>query len=84
VALKINELCINCDVCEPACPNGAITQGEVIYEIEPTRCTQCVGHFDEPQCVVVCPVECIDLDPECVETPAQLQYKYRQLTGEAQ
>lgn len=82
MALKINELCINCDVCEPACPNNAIRQGEVIYEIEPTRCTECVGHFDEPQCVVVCPVECIDLDPECVESPQQLQSKYRRLTGE--
>src|SRR3546814_16866469 len=30
VALKINELCINCDVCEPACPNNATSQGEVI------------------------------------------------------
>jgi len=82
VALKINELCINCDVCEPACPNNAIRQGEVIYVIEPTRCTECVGHFDEPQCVVVCPVECIDLDPECVESPQQLQSKYQRLTGE--
>lgn len=84
MALKINALCINCDVCEPACPNAAISQGEVIYQIEPTRCTQCIGHFDEPQCVVVCPVECIDLDPECVESTAQLQSKYRRLTGDKQ
>jgi len=82
VALKINELCINCDVCEPACPNNAISQGEAIYTINPARCTECVGHFDEPQCVVVCPVECIDLDPECVESSAQLQSKYLSLTGE--
>lgn len=80
MALKINELCINCDVCEPACPNNAISQGEVIYQIEPARCTECVGHFDEPQCIVVCPVECIELDPGHAETPEQLQRKYRQLT----
>jgi ferredoxin len=79
MALKINELCINCDVCEPACPNQAITQGEDIYIIHPSRCTECVGHFDEPQCVVVCPVECIDLDPEFPETEQQLLFKLAQL-----
>ena len=64
MSLKINELCINCDVCEPACPNQAISMGETIYVIDPARCTECVGHFDEAQCVVVCPVECIDPDPD--------------------
>src|SRR3546814_3419150 len=67
MSLKINELCVNCDVCEPACPNQAISQGETIYVIDPARCTECVGHFDEPQCVVVCPVECIDPDPDYPE-----------------
>ena len=82
MALIINALCVNCDVCEPACPNSAISQGEVIYQIAPERCTECVGHFDEPQCVTVCPVECIDLDLEHPETPAQLQEKSLRLTGE--
>ena len=75
MALIINQLCVNCDVCEPACPNQAITQGESIYIIHPNRCTECVGHFDEPQCVVVCPVECIDKDPLYVETEEQLLAK---------
>ena len=75
MALRITELCINCDVCEPACPNQAITQGETIYVIHPSRCTECVGHFDEPQCVVVCPVECIDKDPAFPETEDQLRAK---------
>ncbi len=79
MSLKINELCVNCDVCEPACPNQAISMGETIYVIDPARCTECVGHFDEPQCVVVCPVECIDPDPEIVETEDQLLAKLRQL-----
>ncbi|AWH53116.1 ferredoxin [Stenotrophomonas sp. ESTM1D_MKCIP4_1] len=79
MSLKINELCVNCDVCEPACPNQAISMGETIYVIDPARCTECVGHFDEPQCVVVCPVECIDPDPEIVETEIQLLAKLRQL-----
>lgn len=79
MALLINDLCINCDVCAPACPNTAITQGEVIYEIDPARCTECVGHFDEPQCQVVCPVECIELDPANNETRSQLETKYHHL-----
>ena len=80
MSLKINELCVNCDVCEPACPNHAISQGIEIYEIDPELCTECVGHFDLPQCRVVCPVDCIPLDPEHVETQAELLAKYRRLT----
>lgn len=83
MALLINDLCINCDVCAPACPNAAITQGEVIYEIAPSRCTECVGHFDTPQCVEVCPVECILPDPMHVETQDQLLEKLRGLTAAA-
>jgi len=48
MSLKINQLCVNCDVCEPACPNQAIAMGETIYVIDPARCTECVGHFYEP------------------------------------
>lgn len=81
MALLINELCVNCDVCAPVCPNEAIAQGHTIYEIDPRRCTECVGHFDEPQCVVVCPVECIDLDPVHPESPADLLTKFRRLSG---
>ena len=75
MSLKILETCINCDVCEPACPNKAITQGEDIYIIHPDLCTECVGHFDEPQCVVVCPVECIEPDPDHVEAETMLLAK---------
>lgn len=79
MSLKIKEICINCDVCEPVCPNKAITQGEEIYEINPALCTECVGHFDEPQCVVVCPVECIDPDPAFAESHDQLLAKLMRL-----
>lgn len=79
MSLRITELCINCDVCEPACPNTAISQGESIYQIDPSRCTECVGHFDEPQCVVVCPVECIDPDPAHPESEGQLLAKFHAL-----
>ena len=54
MALKITHECINCDVCEPECPNEAIYPGDDIYEIDPSKCTECVGHFDVPQCVEVC------------------------------
>jgi len=81
MALKITEECINCDVCEPECPNDAISQGEEIYVIDPHRCTECVGHFDAPQCVKVCPVDCIPNDPRHVETREQLYEKYLRLTG---
>jgi ferredoxin len=81
MALKITDECINCDVCEPACPNQAIAQGPEIYVIDPARCTECVGHFDQPQCQQVCPVDCIPLDPDHAETPDELMAKYRRLTG---
>ena len=81
MALMITDECINCDVCEPECPNDAISQGADIYEIDPALCTECVGHFETSQCVEVCPVECILVNPEVVETPEQLQVKYEQLTG---
>ncbi len=81
MALIITDECINCDVCEPECPNEAIYQGETIYAIEPSKCTECVGHFDAPQCQQVCPVDCIPLDPEHNETEEQLLEKYHRLTG---
>lgn len=80
MSLFITDECINCDVCEPECPNTAISQGEDIYEIDPDLCTQCVGHYDEPQCQQVCPVDCILIDPNHEETTEQLQAKYEQIT----
>lgn len=81
MALIITDTCINCDVCEPECPNSAISQGEEIYVIDPKHCTECVGHFDTPQCVAVCPVDCIPKDPANEENHEQLYAKYLQLTG---
>lgn len=82
VSLKITDLCINCDVCEPACPNAAISQGIEFYEIDPARCTECVGHFGEPQCRALCPVpDCIPNDPAHVESQDELMAKYHRLTG---
>ncbi len=83
MALMITDECINCDVCEPECPNDAISMGEEIYLIDPARCTECVGHFETSQCVEVCPVECIPANPDVVETPEQLLARYLKLTAEA-
>jgi len=83
VSLLITDECINCDVCEPECPNSAISQGQEIYEIAPQRCTECVGHFDTPQCVEVCPVSCIIVDPSNPESRDDLQAKYERLMANA-
>jgi ferredoxin len=83
MALLITDECINCDVCEPECPNGAITQGAEIYVIDPGKCTECVGHFDTPQCVEVCPVDCIPVNPDYVESREQLLRKYEGLMAAA-
>ncbi len=82
MALMITDECINCDVCEPECPNAAIYPGPDIYVIDPDRCTECKGHYDRPQCVEVCPVDCIPVNPEHIETEQQLLLKFQQLTQE--
>jgi len=81
MALYITDQCINCDVCEPECPNDAIYQGELIYEIEAEKCTECVGHFAQEQCIVICPIDCIFIDKSHQENHQQLARKYTQLTG---
>ncbi len=82
MALMITDECINCDVCEPECPNDAISMGELIYVIDPKKCTECVGHFQTSQCVEVCPVDCIPIDPSHNESQEELMEKYRQLTAD--
>ncbi len=79
MALLITEECINCDVCESECPNHAIYQGRDIYEINPNLCTECIGHFDTPQCQEVCPVDCIPIHPKYIESKEDLMLKYLQL-----
>lgn len=80
MALMITDDCINCDVCEPVCPNEAIFMGPLIYQINPDKCTECVGHFNEPQCQQVCPVACIPIDPARTESREALEAKYQRLT----
>jgi len=82
MALIINEDCIACDACVPECPNEAISEGDPIYIIDPNLCTECVGFFDEPQCIEVCPVDCIVPDPDHKETKEQLTEKKIKIHGE--
>ncbi|MBL8504044.1 MAG: YfhL family 4Fe-4S dicluster ferredoxin [Rhodocyclaceae bacterium] len=81
MALMITDECINCDVCEPECPNNAISQGDETYVIDAAKCTECVGHYDESQCVAVCPVDCIVVDPNHAESKEQLNDKFLRLTA---
>jgi len=79
MALIINEECIACDACVDECPNEAISEGDPIYVIDPDKCTECVGHYDEPACVAVCPVDCIQVDPDNQESLEELKFKYKHL-----
>jgi len=81
VAYKITQDCANCGVCEPECPNKAISEGSETYVIDPARCTECVGYYDEPQCAAVCPVDACVPDPEHRETKEQLLAKKERLSN---
>ena len=80
MAMLITTDCISCGACEPDCPNTAISAGDSIYVIDPDKCTECVGAFDTPKCVELCPVEnCIIVDPDHTETREELEAKYARL-----
>ena len=94
MALLITEECINCGACEPECPNTAIYEGGANWELNgdsnqplemdyfyivPDNCTECVGFYDEPQCIAVCPVDCIIKDPIHIENQDELIAKKEKL-----
>ncbi len=83
MAMKVLEDCINCAACETECPNEAIRAGDPVYVIEADRCTECVGAYDSPRCVEVCPADCIGQDPERVEPRELLLNRYQQLHADA-
>jgi ferredoxin len=82
MALLIGDECIACDACREECPNEAIEENEPVYFIDPDRCTECVGYYDEPSCIAVCPVDCIIPDPNNVENTDELMFKYEQMQNE--
>ena len=49
--------CIECGVCLPECPEGAISEGAP-YVIDPELCTECGA------CAEVCPVDVCVVAPE--------------------
>ncbi len=94
MALLITDECINCGACEPECPNTAIYEGGMNWSLDgkknealisdyfyivPDKCTECVGFHNEPQCMAVCPVDCIIMDPNHVETKEELLAKKEKL-----
>ena len=97
MATMITEDCINCGACEPECPNTAIYQGGVewdlngatnpaidddIFYIVPDKCTECVGFFDQEACAAVCPVDCCIPNPDIVETEDVLLARAKELHPE--
>ena len=79
MALKIIDECISCGACEPECPNEAITEGDTMYEIDPAKCTECVGSHDSSRCVDVCPVDACVADDDHKESNEQLLDKWKKL-----
>ena len=94
MAIMITDECISCNACEAECPNTAIYSPGLAYNIGgteyaalseehtyivPDKCTECVGFYDEPQCIPACPTEAIIADPEHVETKEQLMAKKEHL-----
>ena len=94
MAVRITDECIACNACEPECPNNAIYDAGVPYDfggeehdalhdehtyVVPDKCTECVGFYDEPQCIAACPTEAIEMDPDRVETKEDLMKKKEHL-----
>lgn len=75
MSLMINKECISCDACREECPDEAICDGDPIYVIDPDLCTECVNDSSEPACIMVCPVDCIVVDPDNVESLEELRLK---------
>jgi ferredoxin len=97
MATIITEECINCGACEPECPNTAIFQGgvefdlggvkqaaisEELFFIVPEKCTECVGFFDYEACAAVCPVDCCVTDPDRPESEEVLVERAKELHPE--
>ena len=79
MAYRITAECEMCGSCELECENQAISEGEEVYVIDPERCTECVGNFEEPKCLEVCPVAAPEPDPDHKETREQLLGKWHKL-----
>lgn len=54
MAHTITDECITCGTCADVCPEGAISEGDESYVIDPQKCTDCATCVDE------CPVGAIE------------------------
>ncbi len=79
MALIILEDCIACDACVPPCPTHSIVADDPIYVINPATCTECVGFVQTPTCVEACPVDCIIIDKNHIESEEILLEKFKKL-----
>ena len=79
MATRITDACILCGVCEPECPNDAISEAAQQYVIDPALCTECVGFHDEEQCAAVCPVDCCIPDEAREESEVTLFERARKI-----
>lgn len=52
------------------------------YYIVPSKCTECQGFHEEPQCAAVCPVDCCLPDPDHEESEDALLARKAELHGE--
>lgn len=78
MALKITSDCIDCGACIPVCPNDAIAEVEGRTPrtvIDPVRCTECAGFYDQPSCAEICAVDSCVADEQYPETQEELLAK---------
>ncbi|HYQ40252.1 MAG TPA: 4Fe-4S binding protein [Pseudomonas sp.] len=54
--------CTACAACESDCPNDAIYEKGGVFAIHADKCSECIGHHDDAQCVASCPADCIVID----------------------
>ena len=46
----------------PGAAEAAQAPPRGVFAITPDKCTECVGYFDEAQCLIDCPADCIVVD----------------------
>jgi ferredoxin len=79
MAYKITDDCISCGACESECPNKAISEGASTYQIDPAKCSECVGSSKSSKCSEVCPVDAPQPDPGRKESKEQLLAKWQKI-----
>jgi ferredoxin len=81
MAYLITPECIKCGGCANECPTRAISEGKEAYQIDPVRCTECLGAGITAACVTICPVNAVVPDFARCESASQLKVKHDALDG---